>query len=68
MLKNNVSNVRKYGKGIIEKVIYFKTDDCECQEIRVNASFEGTPSPEQITRISEVIEKAAGEIERIVEE
>ena len=68
MSKNNVLSVRKYGKGTIEKVIYFKTDDCECQEIRVNAFFEGTPSPEQIARISEVIEKAAEEIEKIVEE
>lgn len=68
MSKHQVSNVRTRGKGAIEKIVSYKTEVSEYQEIRVRAEFEGDPEPEQIKRISEVVEKAAKEIGKIVEE
>ena len=54
--------------GTIEKKIAYKTEVLGYQEIRVKAEFEGDPEPEQIKQISEVVEKAAKEIGKIVEE
>mgnify|MGYP003187784816 CR=1 FL=1 len=51
-----------------EKLIFYKTEVSEHQEIRVRAEFEGDPEPEQIKQISEVVKKAAEEIGKIVEE
>ncbi len=68
MPKHQISNVRTYGMGTIEKKITYKTEVLEYQEIRVKAEFEGDPKPEQIKQISEVVEKAAKEIGKIVEE
>lgn len=68
MPKHEISNVRTYGRGTIEKLIAYKTEVLECQEIRVRAEFEGDPEPEQIKQISEVVKKAAEEIGKIVEE
>lgn len=68
MSRHQVSNVRTRGTGAIEKIIFYKTEVSECQEIRVRAEFEGDPEPEQIKQISEVVEKAAKEIGKIVEE
>lgn len=68
MPKHEISNVRTRGMGTIEKKIAYKTEVLEYQEIRVKAEFEGDPEPEQIKQISEVVEKAAEEIGKIVEE
>lgn len=68
MPRHQVSNVRTRGTGTIEKKIAYKTEVLEYQEIRVKAEFEGDPEPEQIKQISEVVEKAAKEIGKIVEE
>lgn len=68
MPRHQVSNVRTRGMGTIEKKIAYKTEVLEYQEIRVKAEFEGDPEPEQIKQISEVVEKAAEEIGKIVEE
>lgn len=68
MPRHRVSNVRTRGMGTIEKKIAYKTEVLEYQEIRVKAEFEGDPKPEQIKQISEVVEKAAKEIGKIVEE
>lgn len=68
MQKHEVSNVRAYGRGTLEKKITYKTEELEYQEINVIAQFEGNPTPEKIKQISEVIEKAAEEIGKIVEE
>lgn len=65
---HNVSNVRTRGKGVIEKLIFYKTEKSEYQEIRVKAEFEGDPSPDKIKQISEVVERATKEIGKIVEE
>lgn len=68
MAKHEISNVRTRGAGTIEKVISYKTENCEHQDIRVKGEFEGDPSPEEIKQISEVINKAADEIGKIVEQ
>lgn len=68
MPKHEISNVRTRGTGVIEKLILYKTEVSEHQEIRVRAEFEGDPEPEQIKQISEVVKKAAEEIGKIVEE
>lgn len=68
MSKHEISNVRTYGRGTIEKRISYKTEVLEYQEILVIAQFEGDPEPEQIKQISEVVKKAAEEIGKIVEE
>ena len=68
MPKHQIANVRTRGMGTIEKKITYKTEVLEYQEIRVKAEFEGDPEPEQIKQISEVVEKAAKEIGKIVEE
>ena len=68
MPRHQASNVRTRGMGTIEKKIAYKTEALEYQEIRVKAEFEGDPEPEQIKQISEVVEKAAKEIGKIVEE
>lgn len=68
MPRHQVSNVRTWGMGTIEKKIAYKTEVLEYQEIRVKAEFEGDPEPEQIKQISEVVKKAAEEIGKIVEE
>lgn len=68
MQKHEISNVRAYGRGTIEKRITYKTEVLEYQEILVTAQFEGDPEPEQIKQISEVVKKAAEEIGKIVEE
>lgn len=68
MPRHQVSNVRTRGMGTIEKKIAYKTEVLEYQEIRVKAEFEGDPEPEQIKQISEVVEKTAKEIGKIVEE
>lgn len=62
MPKHEISNVRTRGTGAIEKLIFYKTEVSEHQEIRVRAEFEGDPEPEQIKQISEVVKKAAEEI------
>ena len=68
MPQHEISNVRAYGRGTIEKRITYKTEVLEYQEILVTAQFEGDPEPEQIKQISEVVKKAAEEIGKIVEE
>lgn len=68
MSKHEISNVRAYGRGTIEKRITYKTEVLEYQEILVTAQFEGDPEPEQIKQISEVVKKATEEIGKIVEE
>lgn len=68
MQRHEISNVRTRGTGTIEKVVSYKTEVLEYQEIRVKAEFEGDPTPEKIKQISEVIEKAAEEIGKIIEE
>ena len=68
MPKHEISNVRTRGTGAIEKLIFYKTEVSEHQEIRVRAEFEADPEPEQIKQISEVVKKAAEEIGKIVEE
>lgn len=50
MPKHEISNVRTRGTGAIEKLIFYKTEVSEHQEIRVRAEFEGDPEPEQIKR------------------
>lgn len=65
MPKHEISNVRTRGTGAIEKLIFYKTEVSEHQEIRVRAEFEGDPEPEQIKQISEVVKKAAEEIGKI---
>ena len=47
MPKHEISNVRTRGTGAIEKLIFYKTEVSEHQEIRVRAEFEGDPEPEQ---------------------
>lgn len=51
MPKHEISNVRTRGTGAIEKLIFYKTEVSEHQEIRVRAEFEGDPEPEQIKQI-----------------
>lgn len=68
MAKNEVTKVWKRAVGTIEKIISYKTEKIEYQEIRAKAEFEGNLTPEKIKQISEVIEKAAEEIGKIVEE
>lgn len=68
MSKHEISNVRTCGRGTIEKRISYKTEVLEYQEILVTAQFEGDTTPEKIKQISEVIEKAAEEIGKIIEE
>ena len=68
MPKHQISNVRTRGMGTIEKKITYKTEALEYQETIVKAEVEGDPEPEQIKQISEVVEKAAKEIGKIVEE
>ena len=41
MPKHEISNVRTRGTGAIEKLIFYKTEVSEHQEIRVRAEFEG---------------------------
>lgn len=43
MPKHEISNVRTRGTGAIEKLIFYKTEVSEHQEIRVRAEFEGRP-------------------------
>lgn len=68
MAKREISNVRTSGAGTIERLIFYKTEASECQQIRVKGEFEGDPTPEEIKQISEVINKAADEIGKIVEQ
>lgn len=68
MAKHEISNVRTRGTGEIQKRISYKTEICEYQEICVKAGFEGDPTPDELKQIAEVIEKAADEIGKIVEQ
>ena len=68
MPKHEISNVRTRGTGAIEKLIFYKTEVSEHQEIRVRSEFEGDPEQEQIKHISEFVKKAEEEIGKIVEE
>lgn len=68
MAKHEVIKVWKKAVGTIEKIISYKTEKIEYQEVRVKAEFEGDLTPEKIKQISEVVEKAAEEIGKIVEE
>ena len=65
---SNERTVRTRGIGTIEKLISYKTEVSEYEEVRVRADFEGDQTPEQIKQISEVIAKATEEIGKIVEE
>lgn len=54
MPKHEISNVRTRGTGAIEKLISYKTEVSEYQEIRVRAEFEETPNRNKSSRFQKL--------------